>query len=487
MNLFKSFQSIQPSTKGNSAFLPDKALPVARVVTGNQSESVAAALTGVNRFGLIGFNSLEAIPLENQALLRAGFLGNHYVYTIQDWVARQIAKAPPIVYEVTDQKSYGIYKHLSPLQKADSYTLRRKAIAEVDSPTDPLVKLLANPNPSQTWTEFAYALKVYYDFGNALVWGNRVGVGKNADRIGELYLLPTSLYAGVNPTTAGFTSFRDSTGANPDVPGRNVLHLRQFNAHPGYTATSGLWGTAKLTAARKLLAKSNAALDAEGEMLANRGSRAIIFPKNLPPDSDLPTAEAADKAGRDLRRKLAGAGSGGIAANSTELGVIELSVTLADLKVLESNVATKEELCALWHVDANSIFSTTHAGSLGGNKQEEANRASIRGGVLPDLHLFFDKLNGWLLPAYNQDSARPRHIEPNTDVYPELQLDKAEKMGWIKDLILSANDRNEVFGFPRIDLPGMDEPLLPPGYTPISQALGGAGGAGLGPGNDGSY
>ncbi len=430
------------------------------------SSSELAQRVGINRWGLFNQQVLELPAAENNALLQAGYLENHFVYTIADWKAAKLAEATPLVYEVKDEKSFQTYRNLPLHQKADAYALRRKSVEEIGDLGGASEKLLKRPNPAQTWKELMYALSVYYDFGNALLWGIRMDAGLNKNQFTELYLLPVSQYTGKNPTVAGYESYVDTVGSGSAVAGSDVLHLRRFNPDPlGQTAP--LWGTSKLTPARRLLAKATNAVEAEAELMQNRGARAIVFPKGVPYDQ-LPTPDQAAEAGDAMRAKLKNTRSGGIATNSIELGHIELGLSSVDLDILKSNIGTKEDFCALWHLDANSIFSSTTTGSLGGNKQEEANKASLRSGVLPDQALFYDKLTGFLLGDYNANARYPRFIEANTDVYPELQTNKKEQIEWLEKMGSSINERREAMGYARDPDPACDIKLVPPGFTPIT-------------------
>lgn len=448
-------------------FLTDlkAALPSPRAITPAIVEPGLAAnvldvarLTGLNRFGLLGATTLETAPVDNNRLLQQGYLENHYCFTVAAWKARQLAKAAPLVYQVKDARKLAKYRALKPKQKQQAYALRAKALEEIDDPDHRLVQVLRNPNPQQTWAEFAYALSVYYDFGNALVYGNRLEFGKNKGQIREMYLLPTAHYAGRNPTAAGYGEYVDSVGLNDPVAGADVLHLRQFNPDPRQRGGQ-LWGVSKLAAARKLLAKANSAIEAETELFANRGGRTILFPKGQLYDE---TTGGGVKDGTEaIRRKLRSAGAGGVAGLNVEVGSIEIGMSPVDLNILESTRLTKEDFCAVWGVDALAVFSSMNA-SLA--NADVAVKKSLFSGVLPDLTLCMEKLTRWLTPAYGPGL----YIEADTDVYPELQEDKVQLAAWMADVPLTGNERRVAFGFDEVAAPGMDVPLIASRYSPVT-------------------
>lgn len=426
------------------------------------TNALTAKVTGINRFGLSGFASLELFPAENPKLLQLGYMDNHYVFTIADWKAQQLAKATPIVYQIKSKAHFAKLMSLKSEHRRDAYAMRTKAIEEIEDPSDDLVKLLANPNPSQSWAEFAYAVSVYWDFGNALCYGARLERGANKGKIRELYLLPTSLYGGKGPTIRGYDYFVDSSGVNSDIDGRDVLHLRRFNPDPELKGGQ-LWGMSKMAPARRLLTKSINSIEAEAEMMQNRGGRTIIFPKGLQYDDTVAAATLDGTA--EIRKKLKQAGAGGIAGVGVELGAIELSMSPVDLDIIKSNAGTKEEFCALWHVNVTSVFSAMEGATFA--NLEEANKGSLRTGVLPDLSLLAQKLNQWLVPAYGED----RYIEFNTDVYPELQADKKEIFAWADSAGLTLDERRELAGFSAMGTPECQIPLYPSNLMPITDLL----------------
>lgn len=448
-------------------FLSEIKAALPAVVVGRErglmAPSQIAQVTGINRFGVLGNMALELAPAENSKLLRLAFKENHYGFIVTSWVAKRFAEAPPLLYDIKEEKSFAKFQSLTDLQKKDSYSLRSKAITQVEEPADPLFKLLKNPNPYQTWAELAFEISVYWTFGNGLLLGNRLESGANAGQVRELYSLPTAYFSGKNAGIAGYQSYVDVNGSL-EIPGENVLHLRRINPD-AENQNQRLWGMAKFTPARRLLAKSNSALDAEAEAMNNRGGRTILFPKYHEGQEISPNAGVRD-ATTALRRKLSQAGTNGVAGFDVEIGALEIGMSPVDLNIIKSTEVTKEDYCALQDVNVISVFSSM-TGSTFANKKE-ADKGSIRMGVLPDLNLFGQKLNQFILPAYNQARKYNRYIEHNTDVYPELQEDKKERMEWLEKMGSSINERREANGYSRVEMPEADLPLVPPGFTPIT-------------------
>ncbi|GAB4001572.1 hypothetical protein GCM10028807_58050 [Spirosoma daeguense] len=434
--------------------------------TSATSASNTAVVTGINRSGLVGFNALEIYPAQNPALLRYGYMENHYVFTVADWKASRSAEAPPLLYRVKSKKHLQQYRQLFGKKGMEVQALvaRIKALEEIDE--HPLLKVLRNPNPAQTWRELDYALNVYWDFGNSLLYGVRLTAGMNKGQVREIYVLPNTLYVGETPTTAGYLNYVHSTDSSIRIPGTDVLHLRRFNPDP-LGIGGGLWGMSKLYPARRLLTKANQAIEAEAEMFQNRSARTIIFPKGVSYADMATIGFDGAKATEDIRKKLKQAGSGGIAGNSVELGSITLGLSPVDLDILESNKVSKEELCHLWHLHPRSVFPISDGSSMGGNQEEEANKHSIRAGVLPDLRLKAEKLTSWLCPAYGDDL----FIDFDTDVYPEMRLDGKEIAEYVDSIPLTGDERRALFKWGETGKPEMQVELIKNNLMAVSDFL----------------
>ena len=66
-----------------------------------------------------------------------GYLGNHAIFTIQDWKSKKVASCPPILYEIKDDKEYKRYRMLlkdsTPESLLRSQDIKRKALEEVEN------------------------------------------------------------------------------------------------------------------------------------------------------------------------------------------------------------------------------------------------------------------------------------------------------------------------------------------------------------------
>lgn len=420
--------------------------------------------TGINPFGLTGF-MYEIFPEENPKLLREGYKNNHIVFSIVDWKAQKMSEATPILYRIKSKKHYEEFKaYQKKGQNLEALVARVKGLEEVDN--HPLLKILRKPNKGQTWGQFVYATSVYWDFGNALIYGHRLGTGENRNRVISIHSLPPHIYVGENPSSTGYYAYQHVSDPAVKLLGTDVNHLKRFNPDQGYMGGT-LWGMSKLTPGRALLAKSKNTIEAEAELMGNRGGRFIIFPKSSHFNKDTNVTVDAKK-GREatdaIRKKLSQVGANGVAANPFELGHIDLSMSSVDLNIVESNRVTKEDFCAMWRVDPLAVFSST-TGTFA--NAAEAIRYSLISGVLPDLNELAAELTEFLTPAFGDDLV----IDFDTDVYPELQPDKKAIAEYIDSIPLTGDERRLIFKWGATNLPEMQIHLIKNNLSPMRDFL----------------
>jgi len=74
------------------------------------------APTGSNRplemqFRFLANGQVQWFPRNSEEFITNGYLGNHAIFTIQDWKCQKVASAPILVYEKRDEKTYKKYKN----------------------------------------------------------------------------------------------------------------------------------------------------------------------------------------------------------------------------------------------------------------------------------------------------------------------------------------------------------------------------------------
>lgn len=387
------------------------------------------------------------MPDNTETWIEQGYQGNHAVFTIQDWKSAKVASCPPIVYEVTDEKSYKLYKAMLKNPTRESLLragdLRRKSMREVAN-TD-MQKVLDRPNQMMTWYEFAYGGVTFKDMcGSEYIGATRNGVSDpTTGAITEMTLLP-SQYVTITVGNSSNPIKEYVLSTNPDVPidARNVLQIRNFS--PDYkTYGDWLYGQSRLKAARNILQDYNSSVEASASIMQDKGVRDIVFPKNHPQFENDVTPEQAQDNEDVMNRKLKESGNGGVITSSAELGVIRIGFSPTELGILDSKKLTKTDFCALYHIP-DIIFGWSDQTTY--NNLSEARKIGITDAVLPELEQLADGLNSWLVPSYTDVKQSLNNQKQNLvigfdhEYFSELQEDKAELIKWLEKSPVTPNE-----------------------------------------------
>ena len=420
------------------------------------------------------------------------YLENDIIFAVQDWKAKKIASCPPVLFRVRNRKAYALYRELRLKTDLPSQlkakVQKQAALEPVES--HPILDVLNNPNPMQTRYELLYALATMYDvLGTSFLYGNRLTAGVNAGQIRELWRLQEygMLVEGYGPMRPP-DQYRCVYVKEP-IPARNILHLKRFNPLAELNNIPQ-WGMSILEPLRlSVITKHQSANEAEVESFQNRGPRKLIFPKDGATLDEF-DIEQVKKVQEDLDKKLAKGSYNKVVANSVALDGIDIGSSLVDMNIIESYDTMLEKVCGVYHVRKETISAGKQSTF---NNLTEARKYSLTDGVLPDLMLIYEKLNGFLVTSYNT-SRDTFCLEPDTDYYHELQDDQKTKAEYLSLLALTENQRLEAFGYEPDPHPLMNVPMVPTTRVPITdfmQADPGANSPGSNasdpPQNDGSY
>lgn len=366
-----------------------------------------------------GYKPLVWLTDNTDTYIQEGFLNNHVVFTITDWCGRKMASIEPLVYKIKDKSSLKKYnefqKNFSPYNSVRITQLKKKAfeLQEVEG-LNPLKSVLERPNPFQTWDEFIYGYFVYKKFtGRCYIKGVRVENSTRTKGYQELYLLPSQYIQAVSGDgTTVVSHYIDSRVPNEQIATEDVCVIKTFSPIDG-----GLNGTSIFKSAKKLLTKSGETLNAETEIMQNRGAKKMVFP-NLTPDqlanvsgaSDSQTSSASEK----LRKTIKEAGNGGIALNAVPLGMIDLGLTPIDLNILESKKYDEKAWCSLFHVSSMVVLNDHESASYDTMQQNMV--LSVSNGIIPELEALKNALNNWLVPSHDPNL----YIDFDYTEFPEM-------------------------------------------------------------------
>lgn len=398
------------------------------------------------QFHILPDKSVIWTHVDQETLLKKGYMGNHAVFTVMHWIGKKVASAPWILYKIKDEKAYDHYKALlkdaTPLSVKNAKLIKSKALIEVDNKD--IIKLFKKPNQMMSWFEFAYGTYIYKAAVGSSYWSAVRSGSVNDDtkgKIKELWLPPAHhmrIESGgiYNPISKYFLS----TNPETKIDARNVHQMRNFS--PDYTTdTAHLYGMSQLTPLKEIIQKHNESIISEIDLSAKKGVRDIVFLKKDQESMDY-TYDQFQKIRDKWESKMADTKSGGIMINSKEVGSIRVGFSPQEMGILESNKVTKSDFCAAFHVHP-IIFSWNEQTTF--NNMSEARKMSFVDAVLPELEVFKDGLNDFVLPSY--DDSGKYTLEYNLDYFPEMQDDNQEKVKWLKEIPLTSDEFRDAFGY----------------------------------------
>jgi phage portal protein BeeE len=405
---------------------------------------------------------------DTHTLLNDGFLNNHVVYTVQDWLSQKVGSAEPLVYEVKEEKAYKQYrsylKHATYDSVKRAIDIRHKALSEVEG--SDISQVLTQPNNMMKWYEFAYGYSVFKNMcGSSYFGATRDGISDpRQGAIRQMDLFPSHkmvITSGdrINP----IKEYHLSSNPEVKIPVENVLQIRNFS--PEYeTETQWMYGLSKLYPLRKILQEYGESTESKVSLFQDKGIRDIIFPKGVTDPGEISITDA-QSAEDSMNRKLTE--KGGIITNSIELGVIRVGFSPVEMGILESQKILKGDFCAAWHIPA-VIFDWKDSSTF--NNLEVARRIAFTDAVLPELEQLKDGLNGWLVPSYTNVKQRYNNQKQNLVIdfdlegFNELQEDKAKQVEWMSKTPLSANEIRRALRYDDSKEENADKIMIPTGF-----------------------
>lgn len=416
-----------------------------------------------------------------QEYVDKGYQYNADVYSIVSLITRKAATAPPILYEVKDDRAFQKYKAFTanlskPSDIAEALNLRAKALVEVDM-QHPIIQTLLHPNDYQSYYEFMDNLLGFKLItGNSYVYGVGPSTGFNAGKFKQLYILPAHLVRilseGRYDPVSGYTitTQYDSQELRAD----NVMHTKYWS--PDYSAQgSHLYGQSPLRAALRVMQQSNDAQTASVKLFQNTGAVGILSDDS---DDGLAPEQALELQRKYKAEHSGAANAGNIIISSSKLKWTQLGLSPVDLAIIDSQKMNLRQLCNIYHVNSallNDPDNKTY------NNMYEARKALISDAILPELIALRADLNKWLVTPYNKSEGVNYFLDFDLSVFPELQEDKKEQIQYLERAWwLTPNQKLEEMGYGRNEDPNMDKvyvsiqvkPIDSMNIDPIEQAIG---------------
>tara|TARA_R100000655_G_scaffold23855_2_gene47900 strand:- start:1735 stop:3690 length:1956 start_codon:yes stop_codon:yes gene_type:complete len=417
-----------------------------------------------NRFiyNVLGKNTVVG-NINDDDFIRRGYAYNPTIYSLINLISKAAITVPYTIYQKVDEQNIKEYKSLTSnslnsesLLKAK--LMRKHIFKEVEHSA--LGKLLQRPNPTQSWSTFLEELIGFGKLtGNRYVYSIYPDSGENKDLAYQLYNLPAHLIEiksdGIFKPVSKYTmNYNDS---KYDLSAEEVLHIADWN--PDYDGSgSHLYGQSPIKAGMRVMTTNNEAVETSLKYLHNQSARGM-----LTPDDDNLTPTQAQQLKSAFRRNFQGTKSANdIMITGKKFSWVNFGLSSADLQLLESYKASKQDLANLFGVPV-LLLTGEHATY---DNYKTSRQVLFTNCVIPELNKLRDSLNAFLVPQFGEDL----YLDFDYSVIPELMPEQAKLVDQLsKSYWLTTNEKREAVGY------GVDEDniimndyLVPSGMIPIS-------------------
>ena len=417
-----------------------------------------------NRFiyNVLGKNTVVG-NINDDDFIRRGYAYNPTIYSLINLISKAAITVPYTIYQKIDEQNIKEYKSLTSnslnsesLLKAK--LMRKHIFKEVEHSA--LGKLLQRPNPTQSWSTFLEELIGFGKLtGNRYVYSIYPDSGENKDLAYQLYNLPAHLIEiksdGIFKPVSKYTmNYNDS---KYDLSAEEVLHIADWN--PDYDGSgSHLYGQSPIKAGMRVMTTNNEAVETSLKYLHNQSARGM-----LTPDDDNLTPTQAQQLKSAFRRNFQGTKSANdIMITGKKFSWVNFGLSSADLQLLESYKASKQDLANLFGVPV-LLLTGEHATY---DNYKTSRQVLFTNCVIPELNKLRDSLNSFLVPQFGEDL----YLDFDYSVIPELMPEQAKLVDQLsKSYWLTTNEKREAVGY------GVDEDniimndyLVPSGMIPIS-------------------
>ena len=417
-----------------------------------------------NRFiyNVLGKNTVVG-NINDDDFIRRGYAYNPTIYSLINLISKAAITVPYTIYQKVDEQNIKEYKALTSNSLNEESLLKAKLMRkhifkEVEHSA--LSKLLQRPNPTQSWSVFLEELIGFGKLtGNRYVYSIYPDSGENKDIAYQLYNLPAHLIEiksdGIFKPVSKYTmNYNDS---KYDLDADEVLHIADWN--PDYDGSgSHLYGQSPIKAGMRVMTTNNEAVETSLKYLHNQSARGM-----LTPDDDNLTPTQAQQLKSAFRRNFQGTKSANdIMITGKKFSWVNFGLSAADLQLLESYKASKQDLANLFGVPV-LLLTGEHATY---DNYRTSRQVLFTNCVIPELNKLRDSLNAFLVPQFGEDL----YLDFDYSVIPELMPEQAKLVDQLsKSYWLTTNEKREAVGYGvDEDNPVMNDYLVPSGMIPIS-------------------
>lgn len=415
-------------------------------------------------------NSIVRLPEWNAYDLTKQYITSDHVYSVVNKIAETASLIPLYPYLVKEEKAKRKLKTLTNRQfyttkgLFDIQVMQTKALEDAPE-TDRLFKLLEQPNPYQTGSDFQLAAYCYYLLhGECFVYKESTEEGPNAGIPARLWIFPPDTVA-LRVTkefpniVTGYDFIVDGQTLLANIPPEKMIHWKRFNPSKLTINGAELRGMSPLKSAAYLLERLKESDLRALAQLKNGGVPAIVY------DETIENAEVSQD-NLDAARKhffdfiTSSDNTGAPYFSAGKKGILQTGLSLADLKLIELQAVDFKRLCNIYKV--STILFNSDVAATESNVNEMV-KQMLTNACLPMAYSYRDKLNNELVPDFKD---KERFINVDISDITELQEDMKEMAEILATLPVppTGNEMREMYKFDRSLNPNMDREIIKQGY-----------------------
>ncbi len=436
------------------------------------TKQAGATLTGSS--SLLSFIN-EGYGTSDVQTIRDGLMINPHLYSVVSFQATKVAMMEWGLYRVRNRQKLKAYEKAA-FETQDYRTTATKAQALEELEDHKLLKLIENPNPYQSQTEFMEFLAAMLDVtGNGYIWKVRSQQGgNNSQRNRVIELLPlNSAYTEPyqDPKTKEITHYQTNYFGEPiRIERADMIHIKQGQLRTAEDIGRGSYESAGLS-----IKKSNNANRTEATMLQRGGLFGILSPKQSNSSSN-PYAsslkpETKDEIEQDLSERAMNPHSAGSAIiPPVEMDWQQVGLKPSDMNFERARLMSLRDICNCAKVPSQ-LFNDSEASTY--DNMREARKAAYTDAILPKAKRIRNAINQDLLLEYKRQTGDTLYFDFKAQSVPELQQDMTSLVTWLKEAYwLSGNEKREAMDYGRDqDTPEMEEGyFIPSGLKHTSQS-----------------
>lgn len=408
---------------------------------------------------------MTMIPANITAFIRDGFCGNSTVHHIVKVQSDKFSQIPFRLYK----KKGNVKKYLHATKHYNPAALMRKAAAmdELDE-SDPLYKLLNQPNDFQSESDFWKLWLIWLKLtGFSPIYTN-TGASKSKvlsmSNLAPQWITIEPNAALTGPKALWYSPF--GAVQQTQLPLEDVYIAKYQN--PDYTSDGRhLYGLSPLKAALLDLKGSTEAKKAIAKMYENGGAKGVLMPKEVPLNQ-----QQADLMRATIDQFINGnSNKGKEGAVSFPIDHIALGLDAVDMKLIEGGALTDQRIALAYNHPPALLQADNKY-----DNQIEAIKYLVTNTIYPDLVMKREFFNNWLLPyKFNRpDLVADFDITELPEMQEDIKKLTESAITLVKEGVLNRNEARNMLKYDDADVPEMNMFFIPTSYMPIGDAaLGG--------------